>query len=224
MEDCPSIRYTPSMEEESLGSSEEDFIDTDEEEFSCEEQESISTSHKLLSFAYKISKDIFMHFHSKTDNEDHCDVYENKFSNTISGRDLYYADLLAVARHGENAETSIKCKKIEKNHSRCDWPCSGIMNPDLGLGPLSELFEHLDRNPNARIISPPSQDQNYLEIPQLQQYEKSQLALQDSIDANNLYSELNKIENDLSDILENWTSENLSDSFSSHFLNFIAGQ
>lgn len=221
-----------SSSEESIDCSEGEFIDTDEEEFSAEELD-INTSQRLLTFACKISKDIFVYFNNKMDSEDHCDIYENKFTNIASGRDMYYADLLAMAHYGENADsggiTKLANKREKTNRSsKCDWPCSGRRNPDLGLGPLSELFEHLTKNQmvlNEKRFIPQRRDQNYLEIPQLQEYDKNPLILQDNVDINNFYSEFNKVENmDLCDILENWSSENLNDSFTSHFLNFIAGQ
>lgn len=102
-------------------------------------------TQKLLSFADMINADIKKFFGKKKD-EESCDIYEDKWVTTKSGRELYYADLLRIA-HGENFDS----KSAKELFSLPDSPneiienrnnFSGKMDTKLGLGPLNELFEY----------------------------------------------------------------------------------
>uniref|UniRef100_H3AXQ2 Proline and glutamate rich with coiled coil 1 n=1 Tax=Latimeria chalumnae TaxID=7897 RepID=H3AXQ2_LATCH len=90
--------------------------------------QNVEMASQLLRFAELINKDIQRYFgrKSKEEDPDSCNIYEDRFSSGKSGRELYYADLLRIARSGDNEEEESICDK------------DGIQK----LGPLSELFEY----------------------------------------------------------------------------------
>ncbi|KAL3876423.1 hypothetical protein ACJMK2_034272 [Sinanodonta woodiana] len=100
---------------------------------------------QLLSFAEMVNADIQRFFGRRRGDEDSCDIYEDKWTSTKSGRELYYADLLRVAQ-GDNFEKGKKNGSPSHDglesiiSSRSHF--SGKMDKHLGLGPLNELFEY----------------------------------------------------------------------------------
>lgn len=56
---------------------------------------------RLLGFIRKMTLDIQDRLARNKGQEDYCDVYEERFKTTLSGRELYYADLLALASNSE---------------------------------------------------------------------------------------------------------------------------
>lgn len=120
--------------------------------------QSPDVTKQLLDFAEMINADIKKFFGQKPGEEDSCDIYEDKWISSKSGRELYYADLLRIA-HGESIET--KCKSTRDKVSSSSYTVtpstssaqaaftadnkdkfSGRLNKALGLGPLNELFEY----------------------------------------------------------------------------------
>ena len=128
----------------------EDFIDD------LEEDEAVvikppDMTRQLLDFAELANADIKKFFGRRKDEEDYCDIYENKWNTTKSGRELYYADLMKIV-HGEDkvrksSSTSPPLLDISNsNHSKdiTDNRNSFSGKPDkqIGLGPLQELFDY----------------------------------------------------------------------------------
>ena len=122
--------------------------------------QSPDVAKQLLDFAETINSDIKKFFGRKPGEEDSCDIYEDKWVSSKSGRELYYADLLRIA-HGESIETKSKSSKDSSSPSsyavtpstsseQCHAAFnadnkdkfSGRVNKSLGLGPLNELFEY----------------------------------------------------------------------------------
>ncbi|XP_078096003.1 uncharacterized protein percc1 [Mustelus asterias] len=106
---------------------------------------STDTTLQLLRFTELINNDIQKYFgrKNKDDDPDACNIYEDRFSSGKSGRELYYADLIRIARDGDQEE--------EESHA----PLSPSRELDIQalklicdresikkLGPLAELFEY----------------------------------------------------------------------------------
>lgn len=104
---------------------------------------------QLLEFSRAISKDIQKYFGRKND-DDWCDIYEDKFKSVKSGRELYYRDLLRVAQHGGKPQDEVHDRKEHKlimyvEDRRSKTP-DGKMVLNAGLGPLAELFEVMPKD------------------------------------------------------------------------------
>ncbi|XP_012942653.1 protein PERCC1 [Aplysia californica] len=167
---------------------EEEFEDVDDDDISDFDEEELRLSYEqyrqsirhpdvtsqLLNFADVVSADIKKFFGRAKDQEDSCDVYEDKWATTKSGRELYYADLLRIAQgDSEPASKSNKesCKDMISSSSSPSSSSlspredldnrtkfSGKRNDTIGMGPLSELFDfglkhflqdRKHRNPNV---------------------------------------------------------------------------
>ncbi|XP_033746710.1 protein PERCC1-like [Pecten maximus] len=114
----------------------EDFIDDEFMHVITEEPPDVT--QRLLSFAEMVNTDIQKYFGKKKD-EDSCDIYEDKWVTTKSGRELYYADLLRIAQ-GENVDS--KSSVSPKLESQGKQKFTGKMDAKIGLGPLNDLFEY----------------------------------------------------------------------------------
>ncbi|XP_021344895.1 uncharacterized protein LOC110444865 [Mizuhopecten yessoensis] len=114
----------------------EDFID-DDSYMHVITEEPPNVTQRLLSFAEMVNTDIQKYFGKKKD-EDSCDIYEDKWVTTKSGRELYYADLLRIAQ-GENVDSkSRKSPNLDQGKQKF----TGKMDAKIGLGPLNDLFEY----------------------------------------------------------------------------------
>ena len=92
-----------------------------------------------------VNQDIKKFFRRKKD-EESCDIYEDKWVTTKSGRELYYADLLRIA-HGESVELNKTIKEITlptspNNNNDTKYKYTGKMDMKVGLGPLNELIAY----------------------------------------------------------------------------------
>lgn len=142
----------------------DDFLDDDDE--SDWENQPESTT-QLLNFAAAATSDIQRYFGRNKGNEDFCDVFEDKFKTMKSGRELYYADLLALAQFGDNSDakpnslsqgTNSVTKPLEiilpthtiytshGNPIPCRLPHEGHLQSHVGLGPFQELFDSVLRD------------------------------------------------------------------------------
>ncbi|XP_055875380.1 protein PERCC1-like [Biomphalaria glabrata] len=140
----------------------EEFEDVDEEDISeMDDAELLQTyeqyrrrfrSHapdvtsQLLHFAEMVSADIQKFFGRSKGHEDGCDVYEDKWAATKSGRELYYADLLRIAQGDtEPANKTTRKSFTSPSTSNTDQTrtsrYTGKRNVSAGIGPLSELFQ-----------------------------------------------------------------------------------
>ncbi|KAL8561219.1 hypothetical protein ACOMHN_024476 [Nucella lapillus] len=103
-------------------------------------------TRQLLTFADRVSADITKVFGRKKGDEDSCDVYEDKWTVTKSGRELYYADLLRIA-HGDFGDSKSPSSKTSSKHKNAEvsednrHSFTGRADLSLGLGPLGELFD-----------------------------------------------------------------------------------
>lgn len=100
-------------------------------------------TQQLLNFADMVNADIQKFFGKKKD-EDSCDIYEDKWVTTKSGRELYYADLLRIAQ-GENVDTKNTKELLTLNNASQDktdnkHKFTGKLDLKMGLGPLEDLF------------------------------------------------------------------------------------
>ncbi|KAK3092003.1 hypothetical protein FSP39_024386 [Pinctada imbricata] len=121
----------------------EDFIDDPGDYHGNNKEPNIT--QRLLNFAEMVNADIQRFFGKKKD-EDSCDIYEDKWKTTKSGRELYYADLLRIAQ-GENVDSTHTKELLAQNNFTADLvdnkhKFSGRLDTKMGLGPLAELFEY----------------------------------------------------------------------------------
>lgn len=121
-----------------------DFEDCDFDMGVAEEEKSPDITQRLLNFADMVNQDIKKFFGRKKD-EESCDIYEDKWVTTKSGRELYYADLLRIA-HGDSVELNKHLKEITSpispnNNNDSKYRYTGKMDTKAGLGPLNELFD-----------------------------------------------------------------------------------
>lgn len=134
--------YVENMDEDDFSDHDshysEDFLD-DDEPFMDISEKPPDVTQRLLSFAEMVNVDIQKYFGKKKD-EDSCDIYEDKWVTTKSGRELYYADLLRIAQ-GENVDSkSNRDTRSQKEHAKQKY--TGKMDAKIGLGPLNDLFEY----------------------------------------------------------------------------------
>lgn len=102
---------------------------------------------QLLDFATMVNTDIQKFFGRKKGEDDSCDIYEDKWKSTKSGRELYYADLMKIVRgedKGNKADNnkSQSSSSISSENTDNRGTFSGKVNKKLGVGPLNELFEY----------------------------------------------------------------------------------
>ena len=122
----------------------EDFMD-DTCDYPGNESKEPDITQRLLSFAEMVNADI-QRFFGKKKEEDSCDIYEDKWKTTKSGRELYYADLLRIAQ-GENVDSKHTKELLSLSDSPTEMvdnkhKFSGKLDTRIGLGPLAELFEY----------------------------------------------------------------------------------
>lgn len=157
--DDQNNRYTEHMDEDEFSDHDshysEDFVDDIDDD--DEEEETVpkppDMTKQLLDFADMANADIKKFFGRRKDEEDYCDIYENKWNVTKSGRELYYADLMKIV-HGEDKgrkyssassaspplldiSNSNPAKQPQDNRNLF----SGKQDKKIGLGPLEELFD-----------------------------------------------------------------------------------
>lgn len=163
---CISTRFTASHV-----SSEEEFEDIDEDQISDldEEEKNLrlvyeqylqnfhqkpDVTSQLLEFASVVSADIKKFFGRTTNHDDACDVYKDKWMNTKSGRELYYADLVRIARGDDEPVRKTKKNTLSSLSSSSSSSLSSVQDTDkkyqfsgkrdasVGIGPFTELFEY----------------------------------------------------------------------------------
>lgn len=163
--------YETEVDEDYMDINEEDdYEDEEDDEDSGEKwNQQPESPSKLLAFASGVTNDLQSYFARNKNNDDFCEVFENKYKLIKSGRELYYADLLMVAQYGDGngkgktskekplASKSAKMVKqtatthtITASNGRltpCLLPHRGTLNSELGLGPYQELFDSVLREP-----------------------------------------------------------------------------
>lgn len=134
----------------------DDFSDHDShysedlEDIDMELEPKPDMTKQLLDFATMVSTDIQKFFGRKKGEDDSCDIYEDKWKSTKSGRELYYADLMKIVQGEDksNGKAGNKSPPLldisnsvgEKRDNRNTF--SGKYDKKLGIGPLNELFEY----------------------------------------------------------------------------------
>lgn len=123
----------------------EDFDDDIDIEF--DERSKPDMTRQLLDFATMVSTDIQKFFGRKKGDDDSCDIYEDKWVSTKSGRELYYADLMKIV-HGEdkggkesNSPLLDISNSVSENKDNRNM-FTGKLDKKIGIGPLNELFEY----------------------------------------------------------------------------------
>lgn len=170
---CP--RYDDKMEDDDFSDHDshysEDFEDCD---FTLEKEQEKTPdiTQRLLNFADMVNQDIKKFFGRKKDDES-CDIYEDKWVATKSGRELYYADLLRIA-HGESVELNKTIKNMSSqnspnNNNDSKYRYTGKMDTKAGLGPLNELFDLGLKKINTKKIKRPKIEKKIEEIIPMQQ-------------------------------------------------------
>lgn len=124
----------------------EDFEDDIDMEF--QEQNEPDITRQLLDFATMVSTDIQKYFGRKKGDDDSCDIYEDKWVSTKSGRELYYADLMKivhgedkVGKDGSSPLLDISNSVSSENKDNRNM-FTGKADKKIGIGPLNELFEY----------------------------------------------------------------------------------
>ena len=137
--------FDESFDEEAdeVFSDEDDVMEVDEDSRHAKDILCDVTT-QLLDFVDRVNYDIQKYFSHKKDC-DSCDIYEDKWkSGGKSGRELYYADLLRMARgciEEEKKSPSPGRVKNSPDVSPDTTEYSGKMDKAVGLGPLSDLFK-----------------------------------------------------------------------------------
>ncbi|XP_062820350.1 protein PERCC1 [Anolis carolinensis] len=160
---CQELIFQDLSEEEDMEDEEEEEEEGEEEEeereaveegsrsASCRRGEAFAASssatemtRQLLRFAERISNDIQSYFGSKGAEEGSCNIYEAGCSPKLSGRVLYYTDLvrLSQSRESEEDEGSPASPKerVQGDGKLGRSFCS--QEEAEKLGPLAELFEY----------------------------------------------------------------------------------
>lgn len=146
-ENCKYQKYEEKMDDDDFSDHDshysEDFEDCDFE-IEAEREKVPDITQRLLNFADMVNQDIQKFFGRKKD-EESCDIYEDKWVTTKSGRELYYADLLRIA-HGDSVELNKTIKEMAlptspNNNNETKYKYTGKMDMKVGLGPLNELFD-----------------------------------------------------------------------------------
>ena len=124
----------------------EDFEDEVDIEYEVNTKPDVTK--QLLDFASMVSTDIQKFFGRKKGDDDSCDIYEDKWISTKSGRELYYADLMKIV-HGEDkgGKESSSSPLLDISNSIIEYKdnrntFSGKLDKKQGIGPLNELFEY----------------------------------------------------------------------------------
>ncbi|XP_022246762.1 uncharacterized protein LOC111086788 [Limulus polyphemus] len=145
-------------EEEFILSSDESWDEYNQQLDNVENKNTMQTCPRgdqkddLITYMQTVSEKLTFYLKRNEGNEDYCEVYENKYQVNVSGLALYHADLLAMAQVNDETKslkTSKRKSQIVFDNNLCDWPCSGKCNPELGLGPLGELFKTVFGNPSS---------------------------------------------------------------------------
>ena len=99
-----------------------------------------SVTKQLIQFAELVNSDIQRYFGKNRGQEDSCDIYEDKWPKSKSGRELYYADLLKIAQGlDDDDDKQTGCHGDTNDNSEH----TGRADVTSGLGPFQELFDHL---------------------------------------------------------------------------------
>ncbi|XP_020668160.3 protein PERCC1 [Pogona vitticeps] len=99
---------------------------------------------QLLQFAERVSKDIQRYFGRKSQDDDSeaCNIYEDRGSPQLSGRLLYYTDLVRISQSRAPEEDNEDDEDLPPA-SKPTWRSLGSKaEEDERLGPLAELFEY----------------------------------------------------------------------------------
>ncbi|XP_054851666.1 protein PERCC1 [Eublepharis macularius] len=225
---CQEILFQDLSEEEEMEEEEEE----EEEERDDMELEDSSTSLspnqggqatsdesnaemtlQLLQFAERISDDIQKYFGGKTKEEDadSRNIYDDSCSQRLSGRVLYYADLVRISQSGELEEGGDFSDTL-KTPAPLDpqlWKCLCGKDGAVKLGPLAELFEYgLCRYIEHRAPpegSDPKVERKYSHVTPMQSRKLPQSFWKEP--SHSPVGILNSNPPDFSDLLANWTSE-----------------
>ena len=149
----PRCEFDETFDEEA-----DEVFSDEEDDMVCEGlgcQDEADITSKLLHFVERVNCDIKRYFGRKKGDGDSCDIYEDKWkSRGKSGRELYYADLLRMARGYTDEQKNVEDSLLNYSNITDTDEVNGIkhigesgkLNKGAGLGPLSELFERSPQN------------------------------------------------------------------------------
>ncbi|XP_077172487.1 protein PERCC1 [Paroedura picta] len=225
---CQEMALQDSSEEEEMEDEEEEEKDDTEPEDSlqslspgCGEQAasaepSLSSAEmtlQLLQFAERISDDIQRYFGRKGKDEDgdRRNIYDDRGSPRLSGRVLYYADLIRMSQSGEPEEGNDALDTL-RSPGPLDpqlWKCLCSKDRAGKLGPLAELFEYgLGRYMEHCTTSegqPSKVTRKYAHVTPMQSRKLPPSFWKEP--SHSPLGILNSSPPDFSDLLANWTSE-----------------
>ncbi|KAL8175117.1 UNVERIFIED_CONTAM: hypothetical protein K2H54_013787 [Gekko kuhli] len=164
---------------------------------------------QLLQFAERISDDIQRYFGRKGKDEDGDlrNIYDDRGSPRLSGRVLYYADLVRMSQSGEPEEGDdfSDTPKLDPQL----WKCLCDKDGAGKLGPLAELFEYgLGRYMEHRVSSGGRNSRvgrKYAHVTPMQSRKLPQSFWKEP--SHSPIGILNSNPPDFSDLLANWTCE-----------------
>ncbi|XP_060116797.1 protein PERCC1 [Heteronotia binoei] len=222
---CQEMVFQDSSEEEEMEEEEEEERDdTDPEdspqtlspgrgEQAASDEPSLSNAEmtlQLLQFAERISDDIQRYFGRKNKDEegDPQNIYDDRGSLQLSGRVLYYADLVRMSQSGEPEEGD-DFLATPKTLDPQLWKCLCGKDGAGKLGPLAELFEYglcqymehraSSKGQNSRV------GRKYAHVTPMQSRKLPQSFWKEP--SQSPIGLLNSNPPDFSDLLANWTCE-----------------
>ena len=111
----------------------------DEDMLETVDTEPDEVTKTLLQFAENATSDIKKYLGRRKD-EDSCDIFKDKWKTGMSGKALYYADLLKAAQGNDSSDDTKKQSRVKLDNRH---KYTGKINKKLGLGPLEELFQFI---------------------------------------------------------------------------------
>ncbi|XP_062999472.1 protein PERCC1 [Elgaria multicarinata webbii] len=168
---------------------------------------------QLLRFAERISGDIQRYFgrKSKEEDSDSCNIYQDCCSPRLSGRVLYYTDLVRISQSWESGqdEGCLDSSKPPPQPDRELWRSFCSQDEAEKLGPLTELFEYGLGRYVKEQVSPDNKklslDRKYAHVAPMHSRKLPQSFWKEP--SFGTMCILNGNPPDFSDLLANWTSE-----------------
>ncbi|KAJ6657545.1 hypothetical protein lerEdw1_002258 [Lerista edwardsae] len=169
---------------------------------------------QLLQFAERISDDIQRYFgqKSKEEDADSCNIYEDSCSPPLSGRVLYYTDLVRMSQSGGPEEGDDLSDPQVQLDQQPRQPLCGKEGAEK-LGPLAELFEYglcrylkEQASPDRRKLG---LERKYAHVTPMQSRKLPLSFWKEPSPSPTCV--LNSNPPDFSDLLANWTSETSQD-------------
>lgn len=147
---CDGMDYFYETEEDTCESESENemmddmYYDEDDDE-DDDEYGNLETHVKpddpsvLLNFVQNVTRDIQNLFARNKGMEDFCDVYEERFKTTLTGRELYYAELLALASNDDATSSGRGHKRNRSSMMKSSTAMDSLVQSPVSNGSNSPL-------------------------------------------------------------------------------------